>query len=202
MKCLIALALAAAAVLAMPIRSYAAGSFAVRNMTSVPLKFALRCRDDADDWHAFSLASNASQTYTWSHSCPSERYQMRVGTTESDGTVQWATIDARAGTRYALVRIGDFYTARNMAWMVLLHNTASLPVNVSYRCTSGGSGSGTAAMASGRIGWIWVQDCTSFVLGTRTREKDGSINELWRRVDGNSSHRIVWSADRSAYAIE
>ena len=204
------IALFAALLAAFPIVALA-DSMKIGNITGKTLHFSVRCDDGTDGWHNFTLGSLDTKTVAsgdWNYSCDAERYQLRIGTTLSDGSVQYQIVKLKPGKEYALVqsREKNGYTAYNTRWMVGMRNDTSVAVHVSYSCIQGPAASGQATVTpvsqSGTPGWFYSKGCSRYNVATSVRQSDGSLSEWSKDISANNNYRIVWSSSRHVYMLE
>jgi hypothetical protein len=198
-------AILAVAVFALPLAAMA-DSVKVGNLTTKKLNFSIRCNDGSDGWHTFKLKSFHSKDYMsgdWNYSCDNEKYQIRVGTTQNDGSVIYKIVNMVPGNSYALVDSSSAhgYTAYNTDYLVAMRNDTQVSVNVNYRCTDGGDGNGVAVASPAAASWFYVSGCDSYNVVTTTREKDGSETSFSKTVAPNNIYRIVWNSDRRVYEL-
>lgn len=184
-----------------------ADSFTIGNITNQTLHFNLRCADGDDTWHAFTLQSLQSREYAsgkWDYDCSAERYELRIGTKNDDGSTNWETIPIAVGSSYALVNSPKHsgFIAYDTRYMVAFRNDSSVTVKVNYKCTDGANSQGIADVSTSEVGWIWAQNCNAYNVMTRVVNKDGTTTELSRNVDANTIYKIVWNADREGYEFQ
>ena len=183
-----------------------ADSFEVGNITDQTLHFSLRCSDGNDSWHNFTLGSLDNREYAsgdWDYSCDAERYQLRIETTQSDGSKKYTTVNVLPGSSYALVNSSTHngFIAYDTRWMVAMRNQAQYTVHVGYSC-NGGASHGEASVAPGKIGWFYVKGCWSYQVSTSTRSSDGTLTQWSKDVKANNIYRIVWSSGSGAYILQ
>lgn len=201
--------LCAIAIVAFPL-SALADSFKLGNVTGRALHFSLRCKDGNDSWHNFTLNSLQTRDFLsgdWDYSCDTERYELRIGTNESDGSTSWQTLTLTPGNSYALVKSKTKgYTAHDTRYLIAMRNDSTVAVHVNYRCTDGADSSGTVVVqpfeTSSVPGWFYVQGCTRFNVMTRVVADDGSASEWSKDVDANQIYRIFWNSSRREYVLQ
>jgi hypothetical protein len=179
----------------------------IGNLEKKPLKFSLRCAGDSA-WHPFSLNSIEYKWFSegdWNGNCDSGSYELRIGTTERDGSVTEKIVAMQRGESYALVKPGSTndYTAYNIRSMVVLVNQSSRQLTLSYGCS--GVSSRTLRVNPNDFSWIFFgarPACSPFVASIETTANDGSKTTIARPLVGQNLYTLNWNSGRQAWDIE
>jgi hypothetical protein len=171
----------------------------VGNLEKKPLKFSLRCGDG--NWSLFSL--DPLQNKDWS--CANTSVSLKIGTTNSDGSVTEKTLNLRNGVTYALVKPGSTndYVAYDTNLMVVVVNTSTRPLTFTRSC---GNVSPTAmTVAAKDYSWIYAGSppvCSPYMASIATNASDGSQTTLSRPMALGNLYTMTWNDARQAWDIQ
>ena len=179
----------------------------IGNLGKKPLRFSLHCAGDSA-WHAFTLNSLDYKWFSegdWNGDCNSGAYELRIGTTEPDGSVTEKVVRLTRGESYALVKPGSTndYTAYDIRRMVVLVNKSSRQLSLSYGCP--GVQSRTLRVSSNDFSWIYFgssPQCSPFVASIDTTANDGSRTTIARPLIGQNLYLLSWNDGRQAWDIQ
>jgi len=189
-----------------PLAAGADGSVQVGNLYTSSLKFSLRCVGDSD-WHEFSLDSVAYKNYSaasWNGSCDGD-YQLRIGTTKSDGSVNENVVRLKPGHGYVLAKPGDTmeYTAYDARTMVVILNKSSRQLKFTYGCS--GVAQRPLTVAARNITWIHFgspPECSPYMASIETTANDGSSTTVSKPLVPDNAYSLSWNDARQAWDIQ
>ena len=179
----------------------------IGNLEKKALKFSLHCAGD-NDWHSFSLNSIEYKWFSegdWNGSCNSGSYELRIGTTERDGSVTEKIVQLSRGQSYALVKPGSTndYTAYDIRRMVVLVNQSTRQLSLAYGCS--GVAARTLRVPPNDFSWIYFgtrPQCSPFVASIDTMANDGSKTTIARPLVGENLYTLSWNDGRQAWDIQ
>lgn len=191
----------------LPVPARADSGVQIGNLEKKPLNFSLRCAGGGD-WHTFSLNSLDYKWYdasSWNGNCGSDRYELRIGTRESDGSVMEKTLPLVTGQSYALVKQGttNAYYAYDIRRMVVVANKSSRQLTFHYGCS--GVAQKTARVSSNDFIWIYAGDpavCSPYQASVDTTGNDGSTTTITRPMALQNIYLLSWNDTRQAWDIQ
>jgi hypothetical protein len=179
----------------------------IGNLEKKTLKFSLRCAGD-NSWHTFSLNSIEYKWFDapdWNGSCNSGSFELRIGTTEADGSVTEKVVPLRNGESYALVKPGgtNDYTAYDIRSMVVIANKSDRQLALTWGCS--GVTPRTLRVSPNDFSWIHFgtpPQCSPYMASIDTTANDGSKTTIARPLVGQNLYVLSWNSGRQAWDIQ
>jgi hypothetical protein len=194
-------ALAAASAL-VPSPAKADTAITIGNLTTVPLKFDLRCQGEGG-WHLFTLPAGEFKLYfgdLWHGACDS--YESSIGTTAANGSETHQAARMYDQHTYVFVKTASVgYAAHDANQMIIVDNNSDRELDLNYACPN--VAWKTMVVAAHGQNWLFTgspSPCNPYSGAVREAGREDATLPTTPLPTGNI-FTLTWNDDRHMWTI-